>query len=150
MVFLLIKINMQNEFDVSPLLYITQWFITFFTGPLPWPTVLRVWDILYFDGIKAFFRVSLGILKSCKSTSMFWLNRDSGDTGVSRLDGIIRIHPPRPRKVLDDGSIDEIYTWNQTHTPRHRKVDEKGGTTRINEKIDLLLLQSPPSIDKSA
>jgi hypothetical protein len=36
--------------DVSPLIYITQWFLTVFTMTLPWPSVLRVWDLFYFKG----------------------------------------------------------------------------------------------------
>ena len=53
--------------EIPSILYITQWFITFFTGPLPWESTLRVWDMFYCDGPKAFFRAALGILKCCQS-----------------------------------------------------------------------------------
>ncbi|RUO96628.1 rab-GTPase-TBC domain-containing protein [Jimgerdemannia flammicorona] len=53
--------------DVVPLMYITQWFLTAFTLTLPWPTVLRVWDVFYFEGVKVFYRIGLAII---------WLNRD--------------------------------------------------------------------------
>lgn len=52
--------------EIQPVLFITKWFITFFTSTLPWETVLRVWDMFYYDGIKAFFRVALAIMKSCE------------------------------------------------------------------------------------
>ncbi|RUS24121.1 kinase-like domain-containing protein, partial [Jimgerdemannia flammicorona] len=54
--------------DVVPLMYITQWFLTAFTLTLPWPTVLRVWDVFYFEGIEriVFYRIGLAII---------WLNR---------------------------------------------------------------------------
>ncbi|KAF9929715.1 hypothetical protein FBU30_001283 [Linnemannia zychae] len=49
--------------DVIPLMYMTQWFMTLFTMSLPWASVLRVWDIFYYDGVKALFRVGLAIMQ---------------------------------------------------------------------------------------
>ncbi|KAG0235959.1 hypothetical protein BGW42_004414 [Actinomortierella wolfii] len=48
--------------DIIPVLYMTPWFLTLFTMSLPWASVLRVWDVFYFDGTRALFRVGLGIL----------------------------------------------------------------------------------------
>ncbi|GJJ73938.1 hypothetical protein EMPS_06296 [Entomortierella parvispora] len=52
--------------DVGPLMYMTQWYLTLFTMSLPWASVLRVWDVFYFDGIKTLFRVGLGVLQICR------------------------------------------------------------------------------------
>ncbi|KAF9426349.1 hypothetical protein BGZ94_006643 [Podila epigama] len=52
--------------DVMPLMYMTQWFLTLFTMSLPWASVLQVWDIFYFDGVKSLFRVGLAILQLCR------------------------------------------------------------------------------------
>ncbi|KAG0206512.1 hypothetical protein BGX28_002042 [Mortierella sp. GBA30] len=52
--------------DVIPLMYMTQWFMTLFTMSLPWASVLRVWDVFYYDGVKALFRVGLAILQLCR------------------------------------------------------------------------------------
>ncbi|KAG0322587.1 hypothetical protein BGZ99_003244 [Dissophora globulifera] len=52
--------------DVSPIMYITQWFLTLFTMSLPWASVLRVWDVFYFDGVKTLFRVGLAVLQICR------------------------------------------------------------------------------------
>ncbi|CAI2174306.1 15608_t:CDS:10 [Funneliformis geosporum] len=65
------------ENDILPLMYITQWFMTIFTMALPWASVLRVWDIFYFEGVKLFFRIGLAImdctrerlLKTCPTNS---------------------------------------------------------------------------------
>ncbi|KAF9903011.1 hypothetical protein EC991_004307 [Linnemannia zychae] len=54
--------------DVSPITYITPWFLTLFTMSLPWASVLRVWDVFYFDGVKTLFRIGLGILQICRTT----------------------------------------------------------------------------------
>ncbi|KAG0318309.1 hypothetical protein BGZ99_005754 [Dissophora globulifera] len=52
--------------DVIPLMYMTQWFMTLYTMSLPWASVLRVWDVFYFDGVKALFRVGLAIMQLCR------------------------------------------------------------------------------------
>ncbi|KAI8330601.1 rab-GTPase-TBC domain-containing protein [Chlamydoabsidia padenii] len=52
--------------DVTPIMYIAQWFLTAFTMTLPWQSVLRVWDVFYFEGVKVFYRISLAILQLCK------------------------------------------------------------------------------------
>lgn len=52
--------------DVTPIMYIAQWFLTAFTMTLPWQSVLRVWDVFYFEGVKVFYRISLAILQICK------------------------------------------------------------------------------------
>lgn len=58
----------QNE--VMPLMYMTPWFLTLFTMSLPWASVLQVWDIFYFDGVKSLFRVGLAILQLCRDKLM--------------------------------------------------------------------------------
>ncbi|KAF9425277.1 hypothetical protein BGZ76_003354, partial [Entomortierella beljakovae] len=52
--------------DVIPLMYMTQWFMTLYTMSLPWASVLLVWDVFYYDGVKALFRVGLAILHLCR------------------------------------------------------------------------------------
>ncbi|KAG0344275.1 hypothetical protein BG004_004606 [Podila humilis] len=57
-------LHQKNE--VMPLMYMTPWFLTLFTMSLPWASVLQVWDIFYFDGVKSLFRVGLAILQLCR------------------------------------------------------------------------------------
>jgi hypothetical protein len=52
--------------EVDALLYITPWFMTLFSTTLPWPTLLRLWDMFLCEGIKPVFRMALAIMKSCK------------------------------------------------------------------------------------
>ncbi|XP_071850227.1 uncharacterized protein [Apostichopus japonicus] len=47
---------------IDPILYMTEWFMCIFSRTLPWSSVLRVWDMFLFEGIKVLFRVSLVIL----------------------------------------------------------------------------------------
>ncbi|KAJ9079471.1 hypothetical protein DSO57_1035008 [Entomophthora muscae] len=53
--------------DITPLLYVTPWFLTVFTMTLPWASVLRVWDLFYYKGVKILFRVGLAIMSCIKS-----------------------------------------------------------------------------------
>ncbi|KAI9325294.1 rab-GTPase-TBC domain-containing protein, partial [Zopfochytrium polystomum] len=48
--------------EVQSLIYLPQWLLTMFTVTLPWPSVLRVWDMFFCEGIKVLFRVTLAIM----------------------------------------------------------------------------------------
>lgn len=41
----------------------TSWFMSLFIGTLPLESVLRVWDVLFYDGARTLFRVALAIFK---------------------------------------------------------------------------------------
>ncbi|KAL8716379.1 MAG: hypothetical protein Q9220_000286 [cf. Caloplaca sp. 1 TL-2023] len=41
----------------------TSWFMSLFIGTLPIESVLRVWDILFYEGSKTLFRIALAIFK---------------------------------------------------------------------------------------
>jgi hypothetical protein len=52
--------------DLTPLMYMTQWFLTIYTLSLPWNTVLRVWDMFLHDGAKVLFRAGLALFSKRK------------------------------------------------------------------------------------
>ena len=41
----------------------TSWFMSLFIGTLPIESVLRVWDILFYEGSRTLFRIALAIFK---------------------------------------------------------------------------------------
>lgn len=45
-----------------------EWFMCIFCRTLPWPTVLRVWDMFFCEGVKVLFKVALVIMKNTIST----------------------------------------------------------------------------------
>lgn len=49
---------------LEPILYMTEWFLCIFSRTLPWPSVLRIWDMFLCEGVKVLFRVGLVLLKS--------------------------------------------------------------------------------------
>lgn len=48
---------------VEPVHYSTHWFNTMFSYTLPFPYLLRVWDVYMLEGLKVLFRVGLAILQ---------------------------------------------------------------------------------------
>ncbi|XP_051525949.1 TBC1 domain family member 10A-like isoform X1 [Myxocyprinus asiaticus] len=52
-----------EKHKIEPILYMTEWFMCAFSRTLPWPSVLRVWDMFLCDGVKIIFRVGLVLLR---------------------------------------------------------------------------------------
>ena len=48
---------------IEPILYMTEWFLCIFSRTLPWPSVLRIWDMFLCEGVKVLFRVALVLIK---------------------------------------------------------------------------------------
>lgn len=48
-----------KKFHVEPVLYMVEWFMCIYCRALPWPTVLRVWDMFFCEGVKVLFKVAV-------------------------------------------------------------------------------------------
>lgn len=59
-----------NRLHVDLLSICSEWFLTWFAKSLPISTVLRVWDTLFFEGFKVFFRIAIGIFKRVEQEIM--------------------------------------------------------------------------------
>lgn len=55
--------------QVTPVLYMTEWFMCVFSRTLPWTSVLRLWDMFFCEGIKVVFRCALVLLRNTIGTS---------------------------------------------------------------------------------
>lgn len=49
--------------SIEPILYMTEWFLCVFARTLPWPSVMRIWDMFMCEGVKVLFRVALVMIK---------------------------------------------------------------------------------------
>ncbi|KAI8819402.1 rab-GTPase-TBC domain-containing protein [Fimicolochytrium jonesii] len=81
--------------DVTPLMYITQWFMTAFTTTAPWETTLRIWDMMFCEGIKPLFRAGLAIIKINKEQLL-----KECPTNAETID--LLLHVPRANLQADD------------------------------------------------
>uniref|UniRef100_H2Z383 Rab-GAP TBC domain-containing protein n=1 Tax=Ciona savignyi TaxID=51511 RepID=H2Z383_CIOSA len=59
----------MEKHNVSPMLYCTEWFMCIFSRTLPWPSVLRLWDMFFCEGVKTVFRCGLVLLRSTLGSS---------------------------------------------------------------------------------
>ena len=41
--------------------------MSIYSRSLPWPSVLRVWDMFFFEGVKILFKTALALLNLCFS-----------------------------------------------------------------------------------
>ncbi|OBA21839.1 RabGAP/TBC [Metschnikowia bicuspidata var. bicuspidata NRRL YB-4993] len=63
---------------LPPLTLVTSsWFMSVFIGVLPIESVLRIWDIIWYEGSKTIFRVSLTLCRLCFDDPSFQLSRDA-------------------------------------------------------------------------
>ena len=76
----------------------TSWFMSLFIGTLPMESVLRVWDILFYEGSCTLFRVAIGIFKLGEQEI-----RD-----VSDPIEIFQVVQQLPRKMLDIGTLLDV------------------------------------------
>ncbi|KAI4148605.1 MAG: hypothetical protein LQ340_005028 [Diploschistes diacapsis] len=75
----------------------TSWFMSVFIGNLPIEGVLRVWDVLFYEGSKTLFRIALAIFRC-------------GEEGIKRIQDpmeTLQVIQTLPRKMLDVGDLFE-------------------------------------------
>lgn len=76
----------------------TSWFMSLFIGTLPIESVLRVWDILFYEGSRTLFRIALAIFKL-------------GEQRIKAISDpmeIFQIVQALPRGMLDVGTLMEV------------------------------------------
>jgi len=56
-----------REIGLAPDFFASQWFLTLMSYNIPMEELVRVWDVLIFDGWKTIFRVGLHVLRSRES-----------------------------------------------------------------------------------
>ncbi|OZJ04914.1 hypothetical protein BZG36_02638 [Bifiguratus adelaidae] len=49
--------------NITACMYTTEWFLAMFTLSLPWPHVLRIWDVFFMEGAEIFIKISLAIFE---------------------------------------------------------------------------------------
>lgn len=87
-----LTVNMRLP-DIT--LGLTNWLMSMFIGSLPFETTLRVWDCLFYEGSKTFFRVALGIFKAGEREIL----------SVSDPMEVFQIVQTVPKKLLDANAL---------------------------------------------
>lgn len=73
----------------------SSWFMSVFVGVVPIESVLRIWDILWYEGSKTLFRVSLTMCRLCLDSPSFLADgkRDSVQTEQIELFQFMQSYP---------------------------------------------------------
>nr|XP_033775337.1 carabin [Geotrypetes seraphini] len=92
-----------KKHSVGPLLYLTEWFLCLFSRTLPFPTVLRIWDAFFSEGVKILFRVGLALVRLALGSSEKLKDCGGVVETLEKLRGI------PPRLLQEDVFIPEVY-----------------------------------------
>jgi len=87
----------------------SSWFMSVFVGVLPIESVLRVWDILWYEGSKSIFRMSLTILNMCLEKEEFdrSTKKTQNDATVPEMEQIelFQFIQNYPKTILDPNEL---------------------------------------------
>lgn len=125
---------MEESADLPVItLGLTNWLMSLFIGSLPWETTLRVWDIFFYEGSRTFFRVGLGIFKSCEKAIL----------SVSDSSEIFQIVQKAPKKLLDANAlIDECFVKKHHRISQQRvenlRNSRRRGLRAKKERLSML------------
>lgn len=111
--------------NIEPVLYMTEWFMCLFSRTLPWPVVLRVWDMFMCEGIIIIFKVAIvlvgsiidGERKSCKSM----------------YDTLQLLKHPPPKYLTEQSILSRVNRLDLTETDLKREHAIQSNNRRIKK-----------------
>lgn len=83
----------------------SSWFMSVFVGVLPIESVLRIWDIIWYEGSKTIFRVSLTICRLCMDHPKFLVAKDSRETSENDQIELFQFMQKFPKSITDPNLI---------------------------------------------
>jgi len=103
--------------EVDPGMFMLEWFLCIFArGPLPWPCVLRVWDMFMCEGVKVLFRVALVLIRAVLGPRATRKSCPGQCETVEALRG-----PPPPRLSHPDAFVAEVVALRVTEEDMERE-----------------------------
>ena len=83
----------------------SSWFMSVFVGILPIESTLRVWDILWYEGSKTIFRMSLTICKMCLDNPHFQNTKIEGGGAEMEQIELFQFMQNFPKTILDSNAL---------------------------------------------
>lgn len=127
---------------------LTNWLMSLYVGSLPLETTLRVWDCLFYEGSKTFFRVALGIFKASEKDI----------AAVSDPVEVFQIVQTVPKKLLDANMLLEE-SMSRRYRVGQRRIDAlraerreaiRREKTRLSLLANKLLTENEPPPERPA
>ncbi len=115
-----------DTLGVHPLMYVTPWFMCVFTSLPCWDTVLGLWDLLFFRGVKVLHRAGLAVLAQCKTDLL------SADSLGMLLPYLQRLPAPKVRRqgimsalyAVDDAQLDVLLAHAELVVTKRQQEEE--------------------------
>ncbi|SPO26219.1 related to MDR1 - Mac1p interacting protein [Ustilago trichophora] len=86
-----------EEVGLQSIMFTPNWFLALFTRVLPWTTLVRVWDVFFYEGPTWMLRVGLAIVRIVREQLM---NRSICPTAGEMLQ--LLLHPPPHNLTVDN------------------------------------------------
>lgn len=136
----------------------SSWFMSVFVGILPIESVLRIWDILWYEGLKTLFRFSLTLCKTCLDSSEFQKIKTNMKNSELEQVELFQFMQSYPKSIIDPnllvdncfkkiggygfGSIsqDEINKCREFVAKQRQKMNKNIINPKMNEQEQKLLL----------
>lgn len=84
----------------------SSWFMSLFVGILPVESTLRIWDILWYEGSKTIFRVSLTVCKMCLEDPEFQRTGSTSSMGAETEQiELFQFLQNYPKSLLDPNEV---------------------------------------------
>jgi len=58
--------NQMERLQAVTVIFISRWFLTLYTDLKHWQTVLRLWDVIFFEGKSSLLRIAVSIINCCE------------------------------------------------------------------------------------
>ncbi|XP_006034254.1 carabin [Alligator sinensis] len=108
-----------QKHNVGPMLFVTEWFLCLFCRTLPFPTVLRIWDAFFSEGVKVLFRVGLVLVR---------LALGSGEKlrdCVGVVETLEKLRNIPPEQLQEDAFMEEVHDMAVSHRDLERQCQVK-------------------------
>ncbi|KAN0064633.1 hypothetical protein ACQY0O_002262 [Thecaphora frezii] len=83
-----------DELGIEPIMFTPSWFLPLFTRIVPWQTLIRLWDIFFFEGPSWLLRVALAVIRIIREPLM----RTPGHGEMLQM----LLHPPHMHLTPDN------------------------------------------------
>ncbi|TNN18992.1 TBC1 domain family member 10B isoform 2 [Schistosoma japonicum] len=81
--------------NTEPIYFAVDWFMCLYTRNLPWSTVLRIWDMFFFEGVKVLFRIALSIFQ-------LLLGDSESRKRLNSMDKLMESFRNLPKNIIDE------------------------------------------------
>ncbi|KAJ7556328.1 hypothetical protein O6H91_05G078600 [Diphasiastrum complanatum] len=116
------------QFDVS--LITTEWFLCLFAKSLPTETTMRVWDVLFSEGVKVLFRVALAIFKMKEAELLS--TKHVGEAISIVQDTTNRAYDP---DILLKVAFEDLGAMTMYIISEHRKKQQPAVVAELEERL---------------